>query len=122
MFLHLSLIASLLALQSTTWGVREPPGAQESASAPQRGGSGSFICSVAYVHDGDTFRCSDGTRIRLSAIDTPEMPGACRPGRHCAPGDPYAAKAALERVIVGRTVRCQATGTSYNRVTAWCSA
>ena len=84
-------------------------------------GGSAFACHVAYVHDGDTFRCTDGTRIRLSAIDAPEMPGACRPGRSCAPGDPYEAKATLERLIYGRTVECQPTGTTYNRIAAWCS-
>lgn len=80
-----------------------------------------FLCTVDYVTDGDTFRCTNGTRIRLSSIDTPELPGSCRPGRHCAPGDPYAAKAALQRLIGGRTVQCEPVGTSYNRVAAWCS-
>jgi endonuclease YncB( thermonuclease family) len=80
-----------------------------------------FTCQVAYVHDGDTFRCTDGTRIRLSAIDAPEMPGACRPGRHCAPGDPYQAQRALASMIDRRMVECERNGTSYNRVVAWCS-
>lgn len=81
-----------------------------------------FTCTVAYVHDGDTLRCQDGTRVRLQAIDTPEMPGACQQGRKYVEGDPYAAKAALIRTINGRTLRCEKTGMSYNRVTAWCSA
>lgn len=80
-----------------------------------------FSCRVANVHDGDTFRCTDGTRIRLAAIDAPEMPGACQPRRACAPGDPLRSKAALERLISGRTVECQPTGTTYNRIAAWCS-
>lgn len=29
-------------------------------------------CTVASVADGDTFRCSDGTRVRLLSIDSPE--------------------------------------------------
>jgi endonuclease YncB( thermonuclease family) len=73
------------------------------------------------VHDGDTFRCAEDFKIRLSAIDTPELPGACRPGRQCAPGDPYAAKAALVRLIEGRTISCEHAGKSYDRVAAWCS-
>jgi endonuclease YncB( thermonuclease family) len=80
-----------------------------------------FSCRVAYVHDGDTFRCTDGKRVRLAAIDAPEMPGVCQLGRACAPGDPLRAKAALEGLISGRTVECQATGTTYNRIAAWCS-
>lgn len=122
------MLASLFlfaASLQTDWGVRTvggeqpPPTRQVSRAAPARG---SFSCTVASVTDGDTFRCSDGTRIRLSSIDTPEMPGSCRPGRSCAPGDPYAAKAALQRLISGRTVQCEPVGMSYNRVAAWCSA
>ena len=113
--------AMLLIAQATDFGVRTPGG----APAPSRGRSTSastFPCAVSYVTDGDTFRCSNGTRVRLSSIDTPEMPGSCRPGRHCAPGDPYAAKAALQRLIGGRTVQCEPVGVSYNRVAAWCSS
>lgn len=29
-------------------------------------------CTVASVADGDTFRCTDGTRVRLLQIDSPE--------------------------------------------------
>lgn len=31
------------------------------------------LCIVTTVHDGDTLRCSDGTRVRLTGIDAPEM-------------------------------------------------
>jgi endonuclease YncB( thermonuclease family) len=113
----------LLAMQ-TDWGVRTPPVAPVTGQRSARSATepkGAFSCAVSYVTDGDTFRCANGTRVRLSSIDTPEMPGACRPGRSCAPGNPYAAKAALERLIGGRTVRCQPVGMSYNRVAAWCS-
>jgi len=44
--------------------------------------------------DGDTIRCGD-ERIRLLGIDAPELPGHCRQGRDCAPGDPYASTASL---------------------------
>lgn len=79
-----------------------------------------FACAVAYVNDGDTLRCEDGTRVRLSGIDAPELPGHCRRGRHCAPGDPYAAKRQLEQLVSGQTIRCVADGRSYDRITAWC--
>ena len=122
--LTVSLLLYAIALQ-TDWGIRTPPGTpSQETQGPRRDVShpkGSFACSVQYVTDGDTFRCSNGTRVRLSSIDTPEMPGSCRPGRACAPGDPYAAKAALQRLIGGRTVQCQPVGLSYNRVAAWCS-
>ena len=117
----LAAVAIFAAVGQTDFGVRAPPA---SSSAPTGGGGSakSFSCAVRYVNDGDTFRCSDGTRVRLSAIDAPEMPGSCRPGRACAPGNPHAAKAALERLIGGRTLRCEPGGASYNRVVAWCSA
>lgn len=44
-------------------------------------------CVSPTVVDGDTLRCGS-TRIRLSSIDAPELPGHCRPGRECTPGDP----------------------------------
>ncbi len=125
-------IALLWAVQETDFGVRVPPGAptprepnvivvRPKQNLVQSKRSNSFSCVVSYVTDGDTFRCSNGTRIRLSSIDTPEMPGSCRQGRTCAPGNPYAAKAALERLVRGRTVQCQPVGMSYGRVAAWCS-
>ena len=114
--------ALLMAFQ-TDWGARTPPDKSEVAQGPRSGATapkGMFSCTVLYVTDGDTFRCTNGTRVRLPSIDTPEMPGSCRPGRHCAPGNPYAAKAALERLIGGRTVQCEPVGKSYNRIAAWC--
>lgn len=50
--------------------------------------------------DGDTLRCA-GERIRLLAIDAPELPGHCRPGRDCAPGDPFASTASLRDAASG---------------------
>ena len=44
--------------------------------------------------DGDTIRCGQ-ERIRLLAIDAPELPGHCRRGRTCAPGDPKASTTSL---------------------------
>ena len=38
-------------------------------------------------------------RIRLLGIDAPELPGDCRNGRVCAPGDPLASTASLARAI-----------------------
>ncbi|KQO58857.1 thermonuclease family protein [Sphingomonas sp. Leaf257] len=48
--------------------------------------------------DGDTLRCGR-ERIRLLAIDAPEMPGHCRPGRRCVRGDPVASKASLASAL-----------------------
>lgn len=122
--------AAALLLLATQGNIvfREPPGGPGETNWPQPKSdnnairvAGSFACTVASVTDGDTFRCSTGVRIRLSSIDTPEMPGSCQPGRSCAPGNPYAAKAELTRLIAGRTVQCEPVGKSYKRIAAWCS-
>lgn len=59
-----------------------------------------FLCLAAQAVDGDTLRCADGVgRVRLAAIDAPEMPGHCRRGRNCAPGDPIQSRDVLGRLI-----------------------
>jgi endonuclease YncB( thermonuclease family) len=69
--------------------------------------------------DGDTLHCSGGRRIRLYGIDAPEMPGHCRDGRACTPGDPFAAQAQLRGLIRGavtcRTVETDRHGRSVAR-------
>ncbi|QYE35241.1 thermonuclease family protein [Polymorphobacter sp. PAMC 29334] len=45
--------------------------------------------------------------MRLYAIDAPEMPGACRPGRRCTPGDPYASRDHLTALTTGKAVKCR---------------
>ena len=52
--------------------------------------------SGCHAIDGDTLRCGR-VRIRLLGIDAAEQPGHCRHGRQCAPGDPRAQRAALQR-------------------------
>ncbi len=78
-----------------------------------------FGCDVAYVNDGDTLRCTDGTRVRIHGISARETDGSCAPGHPCSPASAEVSKAALER-LAGRHVNCIQTGTSYNRVTAIC--
>lgn len=56
---------------------------------------------ACWATDGDTIRCGK-ERIRLLGIDAPELPGHCRKGRRCAPGDPYASKASLSGAMAGR--------------------
>ena len=58
-------------------------------------------CSVT---DGDTIRCGD-ERVRLLAIDAPELPGHCRPGRRCTPGDPVAATDSLRAALQSGPLR-----------------
>lgn len=62
-------------------------------------------CAQPNHHDGDALRCGYyGRSMRLYAIDAPEMPGACRPGRWRVPGDPYASRDHLASLTSGRHV------------------
>jgi len=65
-----------------------------------------IACPSPRHHDGDAIRCGSGhgKSMRLYAIDAPEMPGACRPGRWCVPGDPYASRDHLASLTAGRSV------------------
>lgn len=79
-----------------------------------------FSCSVAYVNDGDTLRCADGTRVRLHAVAARESDETCSPGHPCPTASAASAKTQLERLVIGSTITCSQTGRSYNRVTAIC--
>lgn len=83
-----------------------------------------FPCHTPYHHDGDAIRCgSKGRSSRLYAIDAPEMPGACRPGRQCTPGDPFAARDHLRALTAGKTVVCRQTDLDrYGRKVVQCFA
>lgn len=80
----------------------------------------SFACPVASVTDGDTLRCTDGTRVRLHAIAARESDETCSPGHPCPEASAASATAKLEELALGQTLQCRATSTSYNRVTAIC--
>lgn len=78
-------------------------------------GAATHSCAVT---DGDTIRCGD-ERVRLTGIDAPELPGHCREGRVCAPGDGDESKANLARIIGGRNVSVERMGTDrYGRTLA----
>jgi endonuclease YncB( thermonuclease family) len=81
-----------------------------------------FECSSPAIVDGDTIRCGS-QRVRLYGIDAPELPGHCRPGRDCTPGDPYASTANLKQIVGGSTLRCEKKDTDrYGRTVARCFA
>lgn len=86
-------------------------------------GAVSFLCSSPSHHDGDNLRCADLEHtIRLQGIDAPEMPGSCRSGRDCTPGDPFAARDYLRSLTRGRAVQCSPEGTDrYGRIIARCA-
>lgn len=82
----------------------------------------SFQCGSIRVIDGDTFDCGS-TRIRLSGIDAPELPGHCRQGRQCTRGDPYAATQNLQNLVAAGSVQCRKTDTDkYGRTVARCTS
>jgi endonuclease YncB( thermonuclease family) len=81
-----------------------------------------FECAAPRVTDGDTLRCG-ALRVRLAAIDAPELPGHCRPGRQCVAGDPYASSDNLRRLIANRALSCRRINIDhYGRTVAACAA
>jgi endonuclease YncB( thermonuclease family) len=118
------LVGSLLGIAGMHWSGRLPI-ASATAAAPTRAASPPDLgigCISPKVVDGDTLRCGS-TRIRLSSIDAPEMPGHCRPGRQCTPGDPFASTANLRSLVVGQATTCRQLDTDrYGRAVAFCSA
>ena len=69
------------------------------------------------VTDGDTIRCGS-ERIRLLAIDAPELPGHCRVGRECAPGDPVASTDSLRHAMTGNLTIDRVGEDRYGRTLA----
>lgn len=75
-----------------------------------------FACASPTHHDGDAIKCSGMRRsARLYGIDAPEMPGACRRGRICTPGDPYASRDYLRALTAGKRVQCRQIDTDHYR-------
>ena len=104
------------------WGAGYlPVPALEFPKLPSHAAAGAIACQSPSITDGDTFRCN-GTRIRLAAIDAPEMPGHCAPGRQCTPGDPLAAKAYLTQLTRGPVICREDTVDRYGRTVAHCES
>ncbi len=97
------------------------PTPPESPATATDGGR-QFACDSVTVVDGDTLRCGR-QRVRLASIDAPEMPGHCRTGRECTPGDPFASNEHLKQLIGGGPVACREVDVdAYGRSVAFCSA
>lgn len=94
-----------------------PPAADRLQPA---GAGDRFTCAVASITDGDTLRCTDGTRVRIAGINAREKDGSCKNGAPCPLASDYEATAALSAIASGETLECQANGTTYNRVAAFC--
>lgn len=116
-----ALLGSLVG--AILYGMLVSPSAFAAAPAEKA----SFTCNVIKVHDGDgpiwcSERGSDGKpiKIRLHAIAARELDETCSPGHPCPEATGAQAQRALEKLALGKKLRCQATGTSYNRITAWC--
>jgi endonuclease YncB( thermonuclease family) len=70
-----------------------------------------FLCVYPDVHDGDTFRCHDGPRVRVWGIDAPELKTPAGP----------ASTRALRQLVAGKILTCVPKGHSYDRVVALCT-
>ena len=79
-----------------------------------------FACTVASITDGDTLRCTDGTRVRIAGINAREHDGNCNVGAPCPSASPGEATAALSALASGQMLACEANGTTYNRIAAFC--
>lgn len=108
------LIAGVAFFATLTWTRSADP-----VSAQMSGPGYDFACDVAYVNDGDTLRCQDGTRVRLHAIAARETDGSCSPGHPCPATSASMSRAVLTE-LTGRRITCIQTGTSYERITAIC--
>lgn len=72
------------------------------------------VCELPRAVDGDTIACANlHVHVRLLGIDAPELPGHCRPGRECTPGDGPASTRTLAALLAGGTV--VVTGTGHDR-------
>jgi len=81
-----------------------------------------YACRSPRITDGHTFRCG-GMRVRLYGIDAPELPGHCRRGRRCTPGDPYASTRNLSALLARGNVICRTVDRDrYGRTVARCGA
>lgn len=89
--------------------------------AEARPGANEETITDCRVVDGDTLRCG-AERVRLLAIDAPELPGHCRRGRNCAPGDPAASTNALQTALTGRLTILRVGTDRYGRTLAAVSA
>jgi micrococcal nuclease len=64
-------------------------------------------CTIHGVSDGDSFRCTDGRRVRLIGIDSPEL--------QQRPFGPQARQALLALLPLGKTVRLETDASQIDR-------
>lgn len=110
-------VAALIGLGGWQWA-----GGDIAVGADTETDVATFPCPAPRVVDGDTLNCGK-RRIRLQGIDAPELPGHCRQGRDCVPGDPYASTENLRQLVAGGALRCRQTDIDvYGRTVARCKA
>lgn len=117
------LIAAVAFIGTLRWpppraAVQVSDAAQIAEASRVRSAS-EFECDVAYVNDGDTLRCRDGTRVRLHAIAARETDNSCSPGHPCPTASASLSRSSLIDLAGGK-ITCARTGTSHDRVTAIC--
>lgn len=104
-----------------------------------------LICLAIAIHDVDgPIHCQTGEKIRLQGIGATETNGTCNPNQPCIPGDPFGQRRRMAKAMGARIdredkakdgrpslygqlwfkkpvrLRCDVTGTSHKRLTAWC--
>jgi endonuclease YncB( thermonuclease family) len=114
-FVAMVVVVAMAAFAGTLFWPRSADLVSAQVSSPHY----DFSCDVAYVNDGDTLRCQDGTRIRLHAVAARETDNSCSPGHPCPTASAAASTAALTR-LAGSRITCIRIGQSYERVTAIC--
>jgi len=82
-FTQMHLILLAITLVSTTPLLASPPLSPPSCSSTQF----DEVSQVRYIHDGDTLHLTDGRKIRLIGINTPEL------ARNNRPAEAYSAEA-----------------------------
>jgi micrococcal nuclease len=98
------------------WSLSSPALA-DPCTAPLPSPGTSFSGAVRYVGDGDSIcvgsssNASTWIEVRVADFYAPELHSSSGPG----------AKAATERIAMGRTVQCLAGKRSYDRVVAQCT-
>lgn len=88
-----------------------------------------FTCDVVRVHDGDgPLWCRNGMKVRVAGIQAPDFESAepcrrqdaSRANYTCDDGAAERSRRIVERLVLNRTLACQAIGKSYKRVVARC--
>ncbi|WP_231732823.1 MULTISPECIES: thermonuclease family protein [unclassified Sphingopyxis] len=89
----------------------------ELLTSPAAAPAQSLAAGACRAIDGDTLRCGE-ERVRLLGIDAAEKKGHCRQGRVCAPGNPEAHRAALQRLVSARITIMPVKRDRYGRMVA----